>query len=92
MDFKELKKLSELARLKASDEELSSLGKDLGTILNYVSLVKEVAGVDISSKGEMYKNVMREDEKPDDPLKFTDTLLREAPLTEKRCIKVKKIL
>lgn len=83
----DVEKLAKLARISITDEEKAQFGKEIESILGYVSEIQEVA-----KEGERtisIKNVMREDE----PV-ITDpkNLLESAPHTEGDFIAVKKIL
>ncbi len=80
-------KLAKLARISITDEEKSQFGKEIESILGYVSEIQQVAkegGRTIS-----IKNVMREDVAVNTDPK---NLLEEAPHTEGEFIAVKKIL
>ncbi|MEK7182189.1 MAG: Asp-tRNA(Asn)/Glu-tRNA(Gln) amidotransferase subunit GatC [Patescibacteria group bacterium] len=95
----ELKKLSKLARIEISEEELGGLGKDINSILDYIGQITQIN----PSTTELYsgygagadknlRNVMREDENPHEGGEFSDDLLNEAPNKENKYVKVKKIL
>jgi len=78
---KEIKKLSQLARIKIGEKETKSLQKDLEKILDFVSKLKEVEIVASTSDVDA-KNVMREDKETH---KTEEYALKEY-------IKVKKVL
>lgn len=99
----ELKKLSKLARIEISEEELGGLGKDINSILTYIGQVSQIsadkkphlpaqAGIGADKKNIILKNVMREDENPHEGGEFSDDLLNQAPDRENEYVKVKKIL
>lgn len=83
----EIEKLAKLARITITDEEKAQFGKEIESILGYVSEIKEVAKE--GDRTISIKNVMREDV----PI-ATDpkNLLESAPHTEGDFITVKKIL
>jgi|SRR5581483_7565418 len=56
----EVLNLAALARLKLSDEDVVSLGKDISSILEYVGQVNAVSAVAQREKDPL-RNVMRED-------------------------------
>lgn len=83
----EIEKLARLARIAITDEEKAQFGKEIESILGYVSEIQEIA-----KEGERtisIKNVMREDIAVDTDPK---NLLESAPHTEGDFIAVKKIL
>lgn len=95
---KEIEKLANLARIKFSEEEKKELGKDIESILGYVSEIQKVS-LDISTKvkplslqGSDICNVMREDTEPHKSGIYTEKILNEAPKREGDYVKVKKIL
>lgn len=92
----ELKKLSKLARIEISDEELGGLGKDINSILDYVGQITHLPDESRTdadwTRTYAEKNVMREDENPHEGGKFSSDLLNEAPNKENEYVKVKKIL
>lgn len=83
----QIEKLAKLARIAITDEEKAQFGKEIESILGYVSEIQEVA-----KDGEQtvsIKNVMREDVAVNTDPK---NLLESAPHTEGDFIAVKKIL
>lgn len=95
---KEIEKLGDLARIKFSEEEKKELGKDIESILGYVSEIQKVS-LDISTKVKPlslqrpdFCNVMREDTEPHKSGIYTEKILDEAPKREGDYVKVKKIL
>jgi len=44
MDEREVKKLADLARIEMSDEEISSIAKDVGEVVNYVKEIQDAVG------------------------------------------------
>ena len=90
----EIIKLAELSRLALSEEEMAHLGKDLSSIVEYISVLQKL---DIKGIGEQtvpyskLKNVMREDVNPHAPGQFTEDILANAPRREGDYIAVKPI-
>lgn len=83
----DVEKLAKLARIAITDEEKAQFGKEIESILGYVSEIQEVA-----KEGKQtisIKNIMREDVAVDTDPK---NILEEAPHTEGDFIAVKKIL
>jgi len=93
MQLKEIEKLAELARIGLSEEEKQKLLKDAEDILAFVSQVQEVKTDDSAeARVGVPHNVLREDENPHESGIYTEALLAQAPDTEKRYVKVKRIL
>jgi aspartyl-tRNA(Asn)/glutamyl-tRNA(Gln) amidotransferase subunit C len=61
---KEILHLADLARLKLNDEDVKNYTKNLGSILDYVSVLDEVDVKDVEPTFQVtgLKNVFREDE------------------------------
>lgn len=83
----DVEKLAKLARISITNEEKAQFGKEIESILGYVSEIQEVA-----KEGQQtisIKNVMREDE-----VMGTDPkdLIESAPESQGDFITVKKIL
>ncbi|MEX0933708.1 MAG: Asp-tRNA(Asn)/Glu-tRNA(Gln) amidotransferase subunit GatC [Candidatus Paceibacterota bacterium] len=93
MDKENVFKLADLAHIEISDTEAEKLVRDLSSIVEYVSHLQEVSGVEaLEKKVGAFHNIMREDENPHDSGIYTEKLLNEAPEREGDYIKVKKIL
>ncbi len=91
---KDIRALSELARIDIKKEEEQRLTKDIESILDFVSQIQEVQ---TNVKGDkeklgVIKNTMREDGNPHRSGKYTEEILDEAPHKHKGFVKVKKIL
>lgn len=87
--------LAGLARMEVSEGELEKLASDMDEILAYVGEVSGVAGeVGAAASGgeEALRNVFRADEFSHKPGEYTADILANAPETEGKYIKVKKIL
>jgi aspartyl-tRNA(Asn)/glutamyl-tRNA(Gln) amidotransferase subunit C len=86
-------KLARLARLTITDEEIEKYRKELSSILGYVEQLGkvDVTGLQPTTQVTGLKNVMRDDEVSDYGAS-PDDLLRGAPDTEGRHIKVKRMI
>ena len=93
MEKKDVEHLAKLARIAITDEEASSLAKDMTSILEYVSEIEKITGSkEKEKKVSSLNNVMREDENPHEPGIYSDDLLNLMPERDGRYLKVKKIL
>lgn len=94
MKQEEILHLASLARIKLTDEELSSLETELPKILDYVSVVSDIVADESDAKPEVGAryNVFREDEVTNEPGEYTKDMMNEMPATENGFMKVKKIL
>ena len=83
--------LARLARLEVSNEELVRLEKEIPDILKFVEQVQsaDVSGVQMSHE---LRNVMREDDHPIEPGRYTKKLLDAAPSREGDRIVVKQVI
>lgn len=87
----DIKKLATLARIEVSEDELSSMAGDIDGILAYVGEIKNALSKEDITAEYPTKNVLREDvlgAQKTDP----ETLIKSAPESDGRYIKVKKIL
>lgn len=86
-------KLARLARLTVTDEEIENYRTQLSAILQYVEQLQQadVTGLEPTTQVTGLKNVMREDIVVDYGVS-PDDLLRIAPKTEERHIKVKRMI
>ena len=86
-------KLARLARLTITDEEVEKYRTELSEILKYVEQLQnaDVEGLEPTSQVTGLKNVMREDEVVDFGV-TPDDLLKIAPKTEGRHVKVKRMI
>jgi len=88
-----LDRLSELAKVKLTDEEKEMFLRDLNRILEYFSIIDEV---DVSNVEPAFhvlglSNIMREDEVGGDPLTQEEALLN-APQKEEGYIKAPRMV
>ncbi len=90
----EVTKLAVLARMELSETERQTFGREMESILAYVSEVQKLASGEDAPQGEPQenRNVLREDEDAHEPGLYTERLLALAPLREGAHIRVKKIL
>lgn len=90
----EVKKLAELSRIELSDEEMEKMRGEIDSIISYIDTIQKVDLPDVPESSAYFDevNVMREDDEPHAPGIFTETLLKQAPRTERKFLKVKKIL
>ncbi len=93
MKREEILHLASLARIRLTEEELSSFENELSSIVEYISAVKDIAGqADIQPELTPRYNVFRKDIITNEPNQYTEDLLKEMPDTEGRFLRVKKIL
>lgn len=86
-------KLARLARLTITDEEVEKYRAELSEILKYVEQLQkaDVDGLEPTNQVTGLKNVMREDKIMDYGV-TPDDLLRIAPNTQDRHVKVKRMI
>ena len=90
----EVKKLAALARIGIEDAELGKLTKEFDAILAYVETISmvEMPQGEVSRRGQILYNVMREDGKPHETGKYTEKLVEQFPQREGDALSVKQIL
>ena len=86
----DIKHLAKLARIRISEDEAENMTKEIDSILEYVSQVKNISGK--AEEKPILKNVMREDIVTRNAGEYTEDILKLAPSREGNYIKVKKIL
>ena len=94
---KEVKHIADLARIKISEKEEQSLKKDLSSILEYIDKLNEVdtTGVEPLYQTTGLVDSFRSDEpRGEFPMteNLNEKLIRQAPHTQDRFIKVKSVL
>ncbi len=92
---KEIEHIAMLARLGLTDKEKEKFAKQLSSVLDYVKQLEKVNTKNVQPIAQItgLKSVMVDDEIADDKNKITkDKLLKNAPMQEDGCIKVKAIL
>ena len=93
LSTEDILKLSRLARLHLSDEEVAAFREEISTILGYVEQLQNVDlnGLEPTSQVTGLTNVTRPDESYSYDTSPED-LLKNAPATEEGHIKVKRML
>jgi aspartyl-tRNA(Asn)/glutamyl-tRNA(Gln) amidotransferase subunit C len=94
MKKEDIEHLASLARIKLTEEEKETFGKDISSIVSYVSVVSDIVSED-SDKAPVVgvrHNIFRQDEITNEPGQFSDDIIKEMPDTDGRFLKVKKIL
>lgn len=84
--------IAKLARLGLTEEEITTLGEQLSSILGHIEILQEadVSGVSPTAHASRLQNVMREDvPRPSYP---PEVLLANAPAQEENCLKVRAVL
>ena len=93
MEKKDIMHLANLARIRISEAEATAFTKEIDAVLEYVGAVNDItADVSLTKKVGARHNIFRDDKVTNDPESYTQSLLREAPNTSGRYLKVKKIL
>jgi aspartyl-tRNA(Asn)/glutamyl-tRNA(Gln) amidotransferase subunit C len=92
LKVEEIDKLAELARLDIPKAEKEGLGREIDSILVYVSEVQKVSGGEVKKEAGEIRNVFRKDESPHLAGEFSKELIEEAPRRQGDYIKVKRIL
>lgn len=94
MDKDKVLGLAKLARISISETEAESLSHEFDGILNYVGEVKKAEGETLETMPQNFpvRNVLREDTNPNEPGKYREDILNQAPQRERDYIKVKNIL
>lgn len=95
IEIKEIEKLASLARIEIDDEEKQKLQKDLESILDYVSELKNAPALEgnlpAGGKEAYLKNVMRSDDEHYNAGEFSEDILAQAPDRSEDYFKVKPI-
>jgi len=93
MEKKDILHLATLSRISITDAEAEALKTDIESVLSYVGVVSEIAADAYQTKtvGSVY-NVFRADEVTNEADAYTEALLQEAPKSQGRYLKVKKII
>ncbi len=92
---KEVQHIADLAKVKLSNDDLDKFGQELSAILSFVEKLQEINTDDVEpvNGGTFLENVLREDDEFNEPNKsFSDKFIANAPKSEGRYLKVKKIL
>ena len=92
MTKEEILHLSHLARIELSESETGSLQKDITDIVEYVSVVNDIAA-DVPEKRLTPRyNIFRDDVVTNEPGIMTEDILKQAPKRHGQYVEVKKIL
>ncbi len=92
MEKADILHLGRLARIKITDEEVAGLQRDITAVLDYVSVVNEIATDGAVKVPGAVHNVFRADVVTTAAGAYTEALLSGAPQTERDMLVVKKIL
>lgn len=88
----DIEKLAALARIEISPAEKAILEKDMESVLDYVSQVREAASATPPKEAGELRNVMREDKNPHPKGAYTKEIMNEVPEKEAGYVKVKQII
>lgn len=91
IDAGTIKKLAELARIELSPEESIKIQKDVGSVLDYVSELKNAPVGDIVND-EKHINIFREDSNSHEPGAYTEKIINEATNAKDQYFVVKQIM
>ena len=92
IDKNEVLKLSQLARIDLTGQEVTTLVDEISDILDYVKAVQDIADADNTLPPPLHRNILREDTVTNHPATYTEALLEAAPDRHGQFVKVKKIL
>ncbi len=93
ISIQQVEKLSELARIKLTDQEKENISETSGPILEMIDSILEVEIDEKDIKRDYRKiNVMRDDIIEDRASKNRDNVLKEFPQKQDNYLKTKKIL
>lgn len=89
----EVKKVAQLGRLGLSDEEITSATQQLSMVLEHFSEIQKIKTDGVPTADDMtgLQNVTREDTAQPEELCAADELLKSAPETKDKQIKVKAV-
>lgn len=90
----DVKHIAKLARLGLSSDELSKIGKELSSVLEYFKELEQADVSDVKGTSHPYllENVTREDVVKKQFPETVDKLVKSAPETKNRYVKVKLVL
>ena len=93
LEIKDIEKLAKLARIELTKEEKEKLLKEVDPILDYVAQLKEVVSkVGEEKKAGELRNVVRNDENPNETGVNTKNIVANMPDSQNDYLKVEKIL
>ena len=90
MDLEKIKHLAELSKLELSDEEKQNLAKDLDSLVELADIVRN-ANIDATSKIRSIDMCDLREDTAQESVK-TEILLRNAPVENKGCFVVPKVV
>ena len=91
METPDIDKLSQLSRMRLTEEEKTTLQSDFKSILKFIDQIGEAKVSHEEKVVGVSHNVMRNDGNPHEGGVYTDALLQEAPETKDGYVKVKNI-
>ena len=83
--------LAKLARLEISPEEMAKLEREIPPILSFIEVIQKASG-DAPKGDPELRNVMRDDDRPDESGIYTEDLLADAPEKKDNKIVVKQVI
>ncbi len=92
---KQIEHIAMLARLGLTEKEKKRFERQLSSVLDYVNQLNKVNTKNVQPIAQItgLKNVMEEDKVKSDKEKISkDKLLKNAPMQEEGCVKVKAVL
>lgn len=93
MELDEIKKLTDLARIEMTQEEMQEMAGDFESILTYVGQIQKAnISTEKNQNNNILENVVREDVITNKTGEFSGSILEEMPETQDNFLKVKKIL
>ena len=94
LSAKEVQHIAKLARIGLTDEEILRFQKDLGSILEYVDILREIDNSSIIPRTATLplQNIVRQDNASAKDAQKGQHLLQMAPATKDGYLKVKSIL
>lgn len=87
----DIKKLFELAKIEATEDELKKFPKEVGSILEYVATLSKVALPEASSDAHDITNNFREDEVSPSSFAEREKIKGSFPENERGFLKTKKV-
>lgn len=94
MKREDIEHLATLSRIRLTEKEIEKLPAELSSIIDYVSVVSDMATDDKMTEPEVGPvfNVFRKDEVTNEPNQYTADIIKEMPVSNGRFLSVKKIL
>jgi aspartyl-tRNA(Asn)/glutamyl-tRNA(Gln) amidotransferase subunit C len=92
ISIEEVRKLSKLARIDFSEDDLQGFQKEMEAILDYVGEIQSVSPKEVEVFISENHNVLREDEFPHDSGTYKEDILTRSPKRSGDYVEVKKVL